>query len=159
MVNRNSACTSTLWDFALALYAQPQVPDSCLQLQDEYNANVCLVLAMCWLDARQYPLSDSGFSNLKLHISGWTTQIVEPLRRIRRQLKSPIDFFEQDETQAQLRNLVKQAELLAERKLLEEIERWVDENSQAKDPITASNLERYMRELNVPLSLVSALRN
>ena len=159
MVNRNSASTSTLWDFALALYAQPQVPDTCLQLQDEYNANVCLVLAMCWLDARQYALSDSGFSNLKLHISGWTTQIVEPLRRTRRQLKLPIDFFEQDETQTQLRNLVKQAELLAEKKLLKEIERWVDENSQAKDPITASNLERYMRELNAPLSLVSALRN
>jgi uncharacterized protein (TIGR02444 family) len=159
LINANSISTSTLWDFALALYAQPQVPDTCLQLQDEYNANVCLVLAMCWLDARQYPLSDADLSRLKMHISGWTTQIVEPLRGIRRQLKSPVDSFVQDETQEQLRNLVKQAELLAEKKLLEEIERWVNENSRAKDQTTSSNLERYMHELNVPIGLSAVLRS
>lgn len=144
-----------LWDFAVAFYAQPQVADTCVRVQDEYKANVCLLIAMCWLDTCSQPLSDAEFARLKTHIAGWTIQIVEPLRSLRRQLKLPFEALPQDETQEQLRNALKQAELLAEKKLLEELERWLSESANAVDKKVVSNLERYAQELNLPPAFVA----
>ena len=95
---------------------------------------------------------------LKNHIRGWTQEVVEPLRYLRRRLKSPFEALPQDEAQMELRNMLKQVELLAERKLLIEIERWISVNSQvtsARDQ--GKNIERYASELNVPEDLVALI--
>ncbi|WP_189420044.1 TIGR02444 family protein [Cellvibrio zantedeschiae] len=149
--------SQTLWNFAVAFYAQPQVADTCLRLQDEYKANVCLLIALRWLDTCDQALSDEEFVALKTHVAAWTAQIVEPLRQLRRQLKSPFEPYQQDETQEQLRNAVKQAELLAEKKLLEEIEHWMSKNVQASKANASSNIEDYIVELNAPKELLVVL--
>lgn len=156
MVEQHSP--QTLWDFALGLYARPGVAAACLRLQDEYRANVCLLIAMCWLDENGQLLDDAEFASLQFHIRPWTTQVVEPLRHVRRLLKAPLESLSLNETQEQLRNTVKQAELLAEKKLLEEIESWVGENLLASENKTSNrNLESYNHELNAPPDLVAAL--
>jgi uncharacterized protein (TIGR02444 family) len=150
--------SQTLWNFALAFYAQPQIAETCLRLQDEYKANVCLLIAMCWLDARQHQLADEELMALRNHIRGWTQEVVEPLRYLRRRLKSPFEVLPQDETQMELRNILKQAELLAEKKLLIEIERWISVNSQVTSAkAQGKNIERYASELNVPEDLVALI--
>ncbi len=135
----------SLWDFALAFYAQPGVAETCLTLQDEHKANICLVIGLRWLDMQAQRLDDQGLNELAEHIRIWTGKIVEPLRALRRALKLPVENLAQDDVQEQLRTLVKQAELLAEKKLLVEIERWVychKKNAQGSD-----NLERYLVHL------------
>lgn len=150
--------SQALGDFALAFYAQPQVAETCLRLQDEHQANVCLLIAMCWLDARQYHLADEELLALQNHIRGWTQDVVEPLRYLRRRLKLSFETLPQDETQMELRNTLKQAELLAEKKLLMEIERWIGKNSQASvTGAQGKNLERYTRELKAPKGLVALI--
>jgi len=147
-----------LWDFALAFYAQQQVAEACVRLQDEYKVNVCLLIAMCWLDARQHHLADAEFLTLQNYISGWTQEIVEPLRLLRRRLKLPFENLSQDATQMELRNTLKQAELLAERKLLIEIERWLSVNSPATGAAAHDkNVERYVTELKAPKDLVALI--
>lgn len=147
-----------LWDFALAFYAQPQVAEACLQLQDEYQANVCLLIGLRWLDVRGQYLSGADFATLKIHIQDWARGVVEPLRSLRRDLKLPFANFVQDEIQTQLRTLIKQAELLAEKKLLIEIERWAIALSPISKMEPVNNLARYLIELNVPHVLIECLQ-
>lgn len=130
-----------------------------MRLQDEYKANVCLLIAMCWLDARQHHLADEDFLALQRYIGRWTQEVVEPLRYLRRRLKSPFDSLAQDETQIELRNTLKQAELLAEKKLLMEIEKWVIKQVRVKDKAAhTKNLERYLSELHAPKDLVTIIQ-
>jgi len=137
-----------LWGFALAFYAQPQVADACLQLQDEYQANVCLLIGLRWLDVREQRLDDGQLAALNEHIKTWTDTVILPLRSLRRALKLPVENFPQDEAQEQLRNAIKHAELLAEKKLLQEIEGWV--NQHIKNIRGDDNLKRYLLQLESP---------
>jgi len=148
----------SLWDFALAFYARPQVADACLQLQDEYQANVCLIIGMHWLDVRQQHLKEEEFAVLKNHIKAWTQEMVVPLRSLRRRLKLPFENLAQDDAQEQLRAAVKHAELLAEKKLLSAIEQWVMSLTALDTSDTFINLERYARELQAPQLLIEILQ-
>jgi uncharacterized protein (TIGR02444 family) len=147
-----------LWDFALAFYAQPSVAQTCLQLQDEYHANVCLLIGLHWLDAREQYLDNIEFTALKIHIQGWTQNVVEPLRSLRRRLKSPVESLVQDATQTRLCALIKQAELMAEKKLLIEIERWVELLPYHTNLQATTNLARYCAQLEAPQHLIEIVR-
>ena len=148
----------SLWDFALAYYAEPQVAEACVQLQDQYAVNVCLLISLRWLDAREQALSEVDAEKLSAYIQTWAQEIVEPLRDVRRRLKSPLGHFVQDETQAQLRNLVKQAELLAEKKLLMEIERWLSDVVTLKCEPSPKNIARYLAQLKAPKDLIDLVQ-
>lgn len=150
--------SQSLWDFALAFYAQPLMADACLQLQDEYQANVCLLIGLRWLDMRGQHLDDAEFAAVKNHIQGWSKNVIEPLRSLRRELKLPFENWVQDETQMQLRAAIKQAELLAEKKLLIEFERWVVARP-TQHVRAANNLERYLMQLAAPKNLIELMRS
>lgn len=154
-VNRSD---QNLWDFALEFYAHPEVSSTCLLLQDQYNVNVCLLLGLCWLDAKNYSLSHEEYVELTAYIHPWTTDVIEPLRLMRRTLKLPFMNFALDESQLQLRNTIKQAELLAEKKVLLEIEAWIRQQTRSLDVTAASsNVEHYLREKFAPGELLAVL--
>lgn len=99
------------WDFSLALYAKPGVAESCLRLQDGLGLDVNLLLYACWTAARGGARpSPDGWRLLVDETAAWRSQVVEPLRRVRRFLKDA------DETpwSAGLRERVKALELDAE---------------------------------------------
>lgn len=129
-----------------------------MQLQDNYKVNVCLLIGLRWLDEAGKHLSDGELADLRTHIQAWTNQVVEPLRLLRRLLKQPVANCSQDETQAQIRTAIKQAELLAEKKLLLEIEAWSHHIKLAQDEIVKSNLETYLSELDVSQTLIELLQ-
>jgi uncharacterized protein (TIGR02444 family) len=147
-----------LWDFALAFYAQPQIAETCVHLQDSYKVNVCLLIGLRWLDESGKHLSDAQFADLQTYIQVWTQQVVEPLRSLRRLLKQPVAAYPQDETQAQIRISIKQAELLAEKKLLLEIEAWSQQLSQTQDSLIKSNLDVYLSALAVSQDVIKLLQ-
>jgi len=152
----SSLHAQSLWDFALAFYAQPQRANACLQLQDQYRANVCLLLGLRWLDMRNQSLSNAQLADLHLHIEGWTQQVIEPLRHLRRQLKQAFVPYMPDAAQEQLRSTIKHAELLAEKKLLIEIEAWAARIS--TQPTTASNVARYLTSLGAEHALIELIQ-
>ncbi|WP_458526639.1 TIGR02444 family protein [Onishia taeanensis] len=112
----------SLWDFALTFYARPGIEAACLRLQDGAGLDVNALLWACWLDTHgltpEAALADAAHP-LWAEVSAWQRQITAPLRHQRRTLK------EQALTNpaiAELREAIKQAELLAEREALARLE-------------------------------------
>jgi len=150
--------SQSLWDFALAFYAQPQIAEICVQLQDQHKVNVCLLIGLRWLDDSGKYLSDGELPDLHAHTQAWAQAVVEPLRSLRRLLKQPVANYAQDEMQAQVRAAVKQAELLAEKKLLLDIETWLKRITFTQDASGTSNIERYLLPLGVTKDAIELLK-
>ena len=99
----------SLWDWAVAAYAQPGVEDACLTLQDEHGQNVPFLLWAAW--------GGTGFEQGAELARAWERSVVGPLRGVRRAMTSPPLIDEP------LREEVKAVELKAERRLLEALEK------------------------------------
>ena len=97
--------------FAIALYGRPGVADACLLLQERCDADVCVVLALCWLSRRGADVADRSLTGRLVAASeDWRANLVLPLRGARRWLKPRSDTA----ASAELRAAIKKAELSAE---------------------------------------------
>jgi uncharacterized protein (TIGR02444 family) len=106
-----------LWDWTLAAYAQPGVPEACLKLQDQHGQNTSLLLWAVWAeasDARQLAQAADVARR-------WETLALSPIRAVRRALKPAFEGVA-DGPREGLREDVKAAELRAERVLMETLE-------------------------------------
>lgn len=130
----------SLWDYAVEAYGREGVKDLCLQLQDDHGLDVPLLLWAAWVvqtglgfDA---DLAEAGADQAE----AWRTAAVLPLRAVRRRLKLPSpDLTPGDRNH--VRDLVKAAELAAERALLSALEVLTHEEAKpAKGAITPSRL-------------------
>ena len=81
------------WEFSLAFYCKPEVGAACLSLQDRRNADVNMLLAICWLATLGYQIPLSGVQSVDAAVAPWREKVVVPLRAIRRRVKS--DFAEE----------------------------------------------------------------
>lgn len=129
-----------------------------MHLQDSFKVNVCLLIGLRWMDESGKHLSDDELAALQAHIQAWTQQVVEPLRSLRHLLKQPIADYPQDEIQEQIRTAIKQAELMAEKKLLLEIEAWVKNTKPAKAAGVKSNLDTYLEPLGAAQNMLELLQ-
>jgi len=102
---------ASLWDFSLAVYAQPGVAEACLGLQDRHGLDVNLLLACCWAGRRGERLDAAALDRLDARVGDWRREVVAPLRALRRRLKAGFAGFDA----AALRERVKALELEAER--------------------------------------------
>lgn len=98
--------TKGFWDFSLKLYKSQGIEDVCLRLQNEYRADVNLLLWCCW---RAWVLGLS-YDNAMLsaaqdRLRPWRQDVLEPLRALRRKAKGAVPTYE----------ALKVAELEAER--------------------------------------------
>lgn len=99
-----------LWTFSLAVYDQPGVAAACLALQDRHGLDVNILLYCCWAGARGATLSRAQVRTLQAAVAAWSGEVVQPLRAVRRRLKTERDDEAQD-----LRAKVLQLEIEAER--------------------------------------------
>ncbi|HUY04240.1 MAG TPA: TIGR02444 family protein [Rhodocyclaceae bacterium] len=104
--------THPFWTFSLALYARAGVEPACLALQ-ESGADVNLLLLCCWLGANGRQLDSSALERLRQAASPWQEEVLSPLRRARRAVKSGIAGMA-PEWGAQLKHGILTAELDAE---------------------------------------------
>lgn len=75
-------------DYSLALYAEPEVENCCLKLQDRLGADVNMLLLCCWLAARgRDSLGEDVIRGILARTAPWRDQVVLPLRAVRRRLK------------------------------------------------------------------------
>ena len=99
--------------FAVGLYGRPGVADACLLLQDGCGVNIPILLMAAWLAARGSRATPSLLEGAGETVGDWHREVVEPLRIVRRRLKSgpaPAPGRSTDE----IRDVVKKAELSAE---------------------------------------------
>ena len=110
-----------LWDWAVAAYAVPGVPEACLQLQEVNGQNVPLLLWAAWC-ARSGRCPDGDTLEAACDTArAWDHAAIAPLRKVRVTLKAQILDMNSNARLA-LREQVKALELDAERSLLADLE-------------------------------------
>lgn len=115
-----------LWAFALRVYGAPDVSAACLDLQDRFGADVPVLLTALWMARRGIGLDAASMAALEARISPWRTEMVAPLRALRRRLKEGPAPAPSEATEA-LRTDIKRAELHAEKIELANLADWVAE--------------------------------
>src|SRR5215470_5475198 len=100
-----------LWRYSLAFYARPGVSEALLALQDRAGCDVNLILYALWLGVSGGGrLTKGELARADLIARPIRTEIVEPLRALRRKLRAKPDADIQ-----RLRESIKALELDAER--------------------------------------------
>ena len=101
------------WSFSLELYGRPGVAPACLALQDRFGCDVNLVLFSLWAARCGKALGADEFEQLDAAVKPWRTRIVEPIRSLRRSLKTESFGVSADSAEACRKKLL-DAELVAE---------------------------------------------
>ena len=103
----------SLHDFALQLYARPGMEALCLSLQDEHDADVNMLLFLCWRGHTGHRITQQEL-NVAVGLSRrWSESVTAPLRDIRRWMKQQAEARE-DPAFSGLREGIKHLELEAE---------------------------------------------
>jgi uncharacterized protein (TIGR02444 family) len=77
------------WKVVVELYARPGVSHACLQLQDRLGVDVSFLLAVLFYTVhRGLNLPAEEIKKLDRCISAWRNEVILPLRKLRRRLKS-----------------------------------------------------------------------
>jgi uncharacterized protein (TIGR02444 family) len=101
---------ATFWQISLAFY--PQVQPLCLQLQDNWQANVNVLLLLSYTEQLGWQLDAESLTQALQQLAPLSQQITQILRQCRRELpKLPLDGNQQ----AELKQGILQTELVAER--------------------------------------------
>jgi uncharacterized protein (TIGR02444 family) len=110
----SSAQPSPFWTFSLGFYRQPGVAEACLELQDRCGVDVNVVLFLLWTATLKRRLQAAEVRTLADKVRAWQTEVVVPIRNLRRLLKSPPPLL--DKGVAELfRAKIKAVELESER--------------------------------------------
>lgn len=104
----------SLWEYANRLYAATGVADACLRLQDECGVDVCVLMLLLWLAQQRRAVRDTQVQMILRTSAEWREQVVQPLRGVRRRLKTPPTLIDAADSET-LRTTIKAAELKAER--------------------------------------------
>lgn len=139
------------WTFSLAFYREPEVAEACLACQDEAGADVNLILFMLWQASRGMRLAPEDVTAIDARIAPWRGQVVEPLRAIRRLLKTT-PILPGGEV---YRERIKAVELEAERVLQEALFMSAPVGSIAADA-ARDNLDAYETATGLTLPAAAA---
>ncbi|MEZ5569611.1 MAG: TIGR02444 family protein [Halioglobus sp.] len=75
-----------LWEFSLAAY-RDRVAALCLRAQDECDADVNLLLYAAWLAREDRLLTSEHLADQQSAVHQWRERVVQPLRRLRVELR------------------------------------------------------------------------
>jgi uncharacterized protein (TIGR02444 family) len=106
------------WAYALRTYAEDGVAPACLLLQDRLGVDVVVMLHAMYRARMGAALGRDEIAGMDAAVREWRSQVVAPLRSVRRALKTRLGGFAPDQVHA-LREQVKSVELMAERKAFE----------------------------------------
>lgn len=105
-----------LWQFALDVYGVEGVAAECVDVQDRYGVDVCLLLAAGFAAEAGLAPDAEVLRRWNGVVANWRETVIAPLRKVRRDLKQEaancVDV-------ADLRRAVQAAELQAERRELD----------------------------------------
>src|SRR5262245_2062586 len=105
-----SSRDSAFWRFSLRFYALPDVAPACIVLQDEGGVDVNVLLFLLFLADSERAVTKDDVARLDRAVAPWREHVVEPLRALRRALKTGIGDIPPVSSDG-LRNMVKKIEL------------------------------------------------
>ncbi len=86
-----SQLAAAFWQFSLEFY--PSRQPLLLRLQDEHNANINVLLCICWLSLQQRQLTHTQLRQILSALAEVNQHITTPLRQIRRNLTADTQQF------------------------------------------------------------------
>ena len=142
------------WRHSLKLYAAAGIAPACLALQDDHGVDVNLLLLCCWLGSQGRVLGVRDMRAAMTSVVHWQRNVIQPLRTVRRALKSMAHGALADAA-PRLRQKLSRLELDAEFQEHELLLQWAASRSFARRPdtpqaATAVNLRTYLRLMGVP---------
>lgn len=148
------------WDFSVRTYRSTDVPEACLSLQNDYGADVNMLLYCCWIAALIGPFDKQLFAAACDFSSNWHDHLVGPLRSARTWMKHTGCSAEPMATEAcmELRDQVKSVEFAAEKLQQQVLESLVKDSpgrDVAVDRILAdvqANLQLYAELIGIDVS-------
>jgi uncharacterized protein (TIGR02444 family) len=107
---------SEFWNYSSQIWTLPEVESTCLELQNNFDANVNLLLYCCWIGDKNLNLNDDDLQILLDTIQPWQT-IIAPLRDSRKMMQQqliamPADM--QNQTVANITEMELNAEHMAQ---------------------------------------------
>ena len=152
------------WQFSLQFYSRAEIPSVCITLQDDYGIDINLLFFILFLAKNQRLLTTEDIRRIDSSICSWRQKVVQPLRAIRRELKSGVTPVDKESAEV-LRSAIKRDELQAERLQQEALERGfpLENTGSAAEPLTAAkaNIDAYASILgtSLPQNAVNSLLN
>lgn len=139
------------WHFSLDYYSQ--IKPICLAWQDQLNANVNLLLLLCYLEQQQLAISKQTLASLDKTLSSFNKAITQRLRSLRRRA-SVIACLTKQQKQHFKQQLLK-AELVAEQQEQQLLIQALvgSPNSIVENASSAPLLELYLAQLQQPVTV------
>ena len=81
---------SEFWNFSQRVYALPDVEETCLRLQNNYDADINIALYCLWLAENTTTLEQEDIDLLIKATEPWQQTILKPLRDARKMMKQQI---------------------------------------------------------------------
>jgi len=122
-MNNDTTPFDQAWHYVTMLYADPALARELLHRQDTEGLDVVLHLFARWVEAQGRPLEPDALARADALVACWSTQVVAPLRRLRRAMKA-MEAIDGPRVAA-VRRQVQAAELAAERAELEMLWAWL----------------------------------
>jgi uncharacterized protein (TIGR02444 family) len=131
------------WNFSLQLFAKPGVAPACVALQDGMGLDVNLLLYCCWHGRACRKLDEEDIRRAIASVEGWHRDVVQPLRAVRRRLKTGVPPITAGECEA-LRRKVNDLELESEHIAQVALEA-LPAPPAGRRPVVDVNLELYLQ--------------
>jgi uncharacterized protein (TIGR02444 family) len=88
-IDTEPGLAKSLWDFSLRLYGEGSVSKALIDLQDRHQADVNVILFLCWLARRGLgPLDEKTITAINAAALPWQQGVIRPLRSVRRQMQA-----------------------------------------------------------------------
>lgn len=145
---------NAFWSYSLRLYRVPEVANACLSLQDQWGADVNLILYCCWLGRSGRALDKRSLRMAITVTSRWQAEVVQPVRKVRHSLKvRPHDV--PDAWVAAIRKRLGAVELdleYLEQRMLANLVQCLPLKKRVQSPegATLASLARYRALLGIP---------
>jgi len=124
------------WDFSVRTYRSDGVPEACLSAQNDYGADVNMLLYCCWVGVHAGRFDPALFDRATRFSECWSDGVVGPLRSARTWMKHAGCNAENMPTAAcmSLREDIKHVEFAAEKMQEEVLESFAEVSRTGKAP-------------------------
>ena len=137
---------NALWQYSLLVYSHPRVHKLCQKLQDDYGADVNLLLSACWLAKRGIVWSPEQVVDMVSHSQAFRENYLLEVRALRRRMKptAPPNIYQE----------AQRFEMAVERWQQDEIHSYwqkaaISPKKQSFPLCAQTNLHRYFDQLKL----------
>ena len=147
---------SKLWSFSEQTYSLPEVKDICLDLQNNFDADINIILYCLWIADKCIKLNQEDVKALIQATLPWQNSILKPLRDARKMMKQHIIAMPAELQEQTISNL-REMELNAEHMSQMALEKIIDVNKSSQETPAVEcatlNTSLYLQQLDAVSSI------